>query len=111
MDGRPHSKYPDTSAAGESVGHWDGDTLVVDTVGIDPRMMNISVGAIAWTHSEEEHVIERFSRPSKDTLTYQLTVEDPVVLAKPLALAPLRWSLAQGDGNWKEGVPHPGCDF
>jgi len=110
-DGRPHSKYPDTSAAGESVGHWDGDTLVVDTVGIDPRMMNISVGAIAWAHSDQEHVIERFGRPSKDSLTYQLTVEDPVVLAKPFTSAPLRWSLAQGDGTWKEGVPHPGCDF
>ena len=110
-DGRPHTKDPDTSAAGESVGHWDGDTLVVDTIGIDTRMMNLSVGPLAWSHSEAEHVIERFSRPSKDSLTYQLTFEDPMVLTKPFTLAPMHWSLAQGDGNWKEGVPHPGCDF
>ena len=111
MDGRPHSKYPDTSAAGESVGHWDGDTLVVDTLAVDPRMMNISVGGLSWTHSDQEHVIERFSRPSKNSLTYQLTIEDPVVLAKPFASAPMRWALAQGDDSWKQGVPHPGCDF
>ena len=43
-DGRPHSDDPDISFVGESVGRWEGDTLVVDTVGIDHRMRNISVG-------------------------------------------------------------------
>src|SRR5487761_1878802 len=75
-DGRKHSEDPDVSFAGESVGHWEGDTLVVDTVGIDTRMRNISVGVFgdagAWTHSEKEHVIERFSRPSKNFLNYQI---------------------------------------
>jgi len=106
-DGRPHSKDPDVSFAGESVAHWEGDTLVVDTVAIDTRMRNISVGASgdanAWTHSEQEHVIERFSRPSKNFLNYQVSVEDPVVLAKPFHSAVQRWSLAQGkDDNWTE---------
>jgi hypothetical protein len=106
-DGRPHSKDPDVSFAGEKVGRWEGDTLVVDTVAIDTRMRNISVGgggdANAWTHSEKEHVIERFSRPSKNFLIYQITVEDPVVLAKPFVSAPMRWSLAQGkDDTWSE---------
>jgi hypothetical protein len=106
-DGRAHSKDPDVSFAGESVARWEGDTLVVDTVAIDTRMRNISVGksgdANAWTHSEKEHVIERFSRPSKNFLIYQVTVEDPVVLVKPFVSAPLRWSLAQGkDDNWTE---------
>jgi len=112
-DGRPHSKDPDTSSAGESVGHWEGDTLVVDTVAIDTRMMNISVGALgSWVHSEQEHVIERFSRPSKNSFIYQLTVEDPIVLVKPFTSAPMRWSLAQGaDDNWKQGIPHAGCDL
>lgn len=106
-DGRPHSKDPDVSFVGEKVGRWEGDTLVVDTVAIDTRMRNISVGASgdanAWTHSEKEHVIERFSRPSKNFLMYQVTVEDPVVLTQPFVSAPLRWSLAQGkDDNWTE---------
>jgi hypothetical protein len=106
-DGRPHSEDPDVSFNGESVGHWEGDTLVVDTIAIDTRMRNISVGATgdgnAWTHSEKEHVIERFSRPSKNFLNYQVTVEDPVVLVKPFYSAVQRWSLAQGkDDNWTE---------
>ena len=106
-DGRPHSKDPDISFNGESVAHWEGDTLVVDTVAIDTRMRNISVGltgdANAWTHSEQEHVVERFSRPSKNFLMYQITVEDPVVLVKPFNSVPQRLSLAQGaDDNWTE---------
>src|ERR1700733_911426 len=106
-DARPHSKDPDVSFAGESVGRWEGDTLVVDTVAIDTRMRNISVGlsgdANAWTHSEKEHVIERFSRPSKNFLIYQVTVEDPIVLVKPFVSAPLRWSLAQDrNDTWTE---------
>ena len=43
-DGRPHPPDPDTSFNGDSVAHWEGDTLVVDTVAIDTRMRNISVG-------------------------------------------------------------------
>jgi len=99
LDGRPHSKNPDPSFNGESLGHWEGDTLVVDTIAIDLRMRNISVGRTgdegAWTHSKEEHVIERFTRTSKNYLTYQLTVIDPVVLVKPFNSAPNTWTLAQ----------------
>ena len=98
-DGRPHSKSPDVTFNGESVGHWEGDTLVVDTIAIDTRMRNISVGARgdnnAWTHSPEERVIERFTRNAKNYLTYQYTVIDPVVLVKPLVSAPHTWTLAQ----------------
>lgn len=106
-DGRPHSKNPDVSFNGESVGHWEGDTLVVDTIAIDERMRNISVGrsgdAAAWTHSKEERVIERFTRNSKNYLTYQLTVIDPVVLVKPFTSAPLTWTLAQDPNDvWTE---------
>lgn len=106
-DGRPHSKDPDTSFNGESVAHWEGDTLVVDTVAIDTRMRNISVGltgdANAWTHSDQEHIVERFSRPSKNFLMYEIDVDDPVVLTQPFHSVPQRWSLAQGkDDNWTE---------
>jgi hypothetical protein len=106
-DGRKHSDDPDVSFAGESVGRWEGDTLVVDTIAIDTRMRNISVGATgdanAWTHSEKEHVIERFSRPSKNFLNYSVYVEDPIVLAQPFQSAVQRWSLAQGKNDtWTE---------
>ena len=106
-DGRPHSKNPDPSFNGESVGHWEGDTLVIDTIAIDERMRNISVGrrgdANAWTHSKEERVVERFTRTSENYLTYQLTVTDPVVLMKPFVSAPMIWTLAQDPSDvWTE---------
>ena len=106
-DGRPHTKDPDFSFNGESVGHWEGETLVVDTIAIDTRMRNISVGAFgdanAWSHSEQEHVIERFSRPSKNYLSYQVSVEDPLVLVKPFHSAAYTFSLAQRpDDLWTE---------
>jgi hypothetical protein len=107
-DGRPHQD-PDVTFNGDSIGHWEGDTLVVDTIAIDTRMRNISVGktgdANAWLHSEKEHVIERFSRSSKNFLTYQITVEDPEVLVKPFNSAPHTWTLAQAPNDvWTEYV-------
>jgi hypothetical protein len=98
-DGSTHPKDPDPTFNGDSRAHWEGDTLVVDTIAIDTRMRNISVGLSgdrnAWLHSDQEHVVERFSRPSKNYLTYQVEVEDPVVLVKPFVSAPLTWTLAQ----------------
>jgi hypothetical protein len=106
-DGTPHPADPDASFAGDSRGHWEGDTLVVHTIAIDTRMRNISVGlggdANAWTHSDQEIVIERFSRPSKNFLSYQITVVDPVVLEKPFTSTLMRWSLAQDPNDvWTE---------
>src|SRR5206468_9732619 len=94
---------------GDSVAHWEGDTLVVDTIAIDTRMRNYSVGktgeASAWLHSEKEHVIERFTRTSKNYVTYQITVEDPVVLVKPFTSAPHVWTLAQDPNDvWTEYI-------
>ena len=107
--GKPHPADPDTSFNGDATARWDGDTLVVDTVAIDTRVRNISVGrtgdANAWLHSEKEHVIERFSRPSKNYLIYQLTVEDPEVLVKPFVSAPHMWTLAQDPNDvWTEYI-------
>jgi len=108
-DGRPHPKDPDITFNGDSVAHWEGDTLVVDTIAIDTRMRNYSVGktgeASAWLHSEKEHVIERFTRTSKNYVTYQITVEDPVVLVKPFTSAPHVWTLAQDPNDvWTEYI-------
>jgi hypothetical protein len=108
-DGSPHPADPDPTFNGDSRAHWEGDTLIVDTIAIDTRMRNISVGlpgdANAWLHSEQEHVIERFSRPSKNYLTYQIHVEDPVVLVKPFTSAPLTWTLAQNSNDvWTEYI-------
>jgi hypothetical protein len=77
-DGGPHSADPDPTWMGESVGRWEGDTLVVDTVGFnDKTEIN------GYKHTDALHITERFSRPDFDTLQYEATIEDPNVFAKP----------------------------
>jgi len=83
-DGRPHRKDLDPAYLGDSVGHWEGDTLVVDVTGLNDETWLGNGGLI---HSDQEHVIERFTRKG-DVLTYEATVEDPVMLTKPWVIAP-----------------------
>lgn len=77
-DGGPHSPDPDPTWMGESIGHWDGDTLVVDTVGFNEKT-EIS----GYRHTDKLHIVERFSRPEFGVLQYEATLEDPNVWAKP----------------------------
>src|ERR1700686_3314049 len=93
-DGRPHSDGPDPSFDGDEVAHWDGDTLVIDVIGIDQRTWNNFTG---WFHSDQEHVIERVTRPSMNYLVVQVTIEDPKVLTKPWTSAPRFWTLGHED--------------
>jgi len=95
-DGRPHAKYPEPLFHGDSVGNWEGDTLVVDAISFDERTFIMPNG---WFHSDELHVIERYSRPSMNYLIVQITVEDPKVLIKPWTSAPRRWTLANDKIN------------
>ncbi len=77
-DGRPHPTDPDPSWMGNPVARWEGDTLVVDSIGFnDKTEIN------GYRHTEKLHVVERFSRPSFDTLQYEATIEDPDVFAGP----------------------------
>jgi hypothetical protein len=104
LNGRAHPKDPDPTFNGDSAAHWEGDTLVVDVIAIDERLRNITgATGTGWYPSDKEHVVERFTRTSKNYLTYQVTIEDPVVLAKPWKSAPRRWSLSQSPSDeWGE---------
>jgi len=93
-DGRPHTKNPDPTFVGDATAHWEGDTLVIDVIAIDERTWNNFIG---WFHSDQEHVIERLTRPSENYLIYQVTIEDPKVLTKPWTSAPRQWSLGHED--------------
>src|ERR1700739_3213006 len=93
-DGRAHSDDPDPSFDGDEVAHWEGDTLVIDVIGIDERTWNNFTG---WFHSDQEHVIERVTRPSMNYLVVQVTNEDPKGLAKPWTSAPRVWTLNHED--------------
>ena len=92
-DGRPHEKNPDPTYTGDAVGHWEGDTLVIDVIGLDER--SHAMRGAQFFHSDQEHVIEHLSRPSMNYLVYQVTIEDPKVLTKPWNSAPHRWSLSR----------------
>jgi hypothetical protein len=93
-DGRPHPTDIDTSYFGHSIGHWDGDTLVVDTVSLDDTTWLAGPGASI--HSDKEHVIERWTRKGNQ-VTIQTTVEDPVMFTKPWVLPQKRVTLTTGD--------------
>jgi hypothetical protein len=79
MDGRPHptsDEAKETFWYGHSVGHWDGDTLVVDTTNFN--------GEAAFRGSDENlHLTERFTRVSPDVIQYEFTVDDPTAFTKP----------------------------
>ena len=85
-DGRAHTPLADLDGTwkGESIGHWEGDTLVVDTIGFNDTSW-LEIGG--YLHSENMHVIERLRREG-DLLTYQVTVEDPDMLIKPWIMNP-----------------------
>jgi hypothetical protein len=93
-DGRSHAKDPDPGFYGDEVAHWEGDTLVIDSISLDENTWN---DLNAWFHSDQEHVIERLSRPSMNYLIYQVTIEDPKVLTKSWTSAPRRWTLGHED--------------
>lgn len=89
-DGRQHPADLDTSYYGDSIGHWEGDTLVVDVVGLNDETWlggGQQAPKYALIHSDKEHVIERYTRQG-DLLTYEATVEDPVMFTKPWVLMP-----------------------
>ena len=81
-DGRPIAQAAEVVPGyfGTSVGKWDGDTLVVDTVGFNERFW---MGAGGLPHTEALHLTERFSRPNLNTLRYDVTVDDPRTYTRP----------------------------
>jgi hypothetical protein len=86
IDGRAHDpvRAKDISYFGDAVGHWDGDTLVVEAVGFNDESWLASGGMF---HSYDMKLTERLRREG-NTLHYQATVEDPTVLLQPWAMNP-----------------------
>jgi hypothetical protein len=95
-----HPKDLDPSYYGHSVGHWEGDTLVVDVVGLNDEtwLGSGTVGPkLAMMHSDQLHVVERWTRTG-DVMTYEATVEDPVMFTKPWVMTPRQTQIAkEGD--------------
>jgi hypothetical protein len=83
MDGRPHPKNWVNNWWGHSVGRWDGDTLVIDTVGYNDKFWFDSRGT---PHTEQLHTIERWTRTHWGRIENVFTIEDPGALTKPVTL-------------------------
>lgn len=82
MDGRPHPEgdLVNPTYFGHSVGHWEGDILVIDTVGYNERFWFARSG---FPHTEQMHLIERISRPDFNTLRYEAAIDDPGAYTRP----------------------------
>jgi hypothetical protein len=81
-----NATHPDDllpSYMGNSVGHWEGDTLVVDVIGFNDKTWLAGAGTF---HSDALHVVERYTRIDRDRINYDVTIDDPKVLTK-------RWTI------------------
>lgn len=85
MDGRPHPdpEELDPTWYGHSIGHWEGDTLVIDTVGFNDRFWFDFLG---HPHTEQLHTIERYTRTSYGVLENVTTIIDPGAYEKPFTI-------------------------
>lgn len=88
LDGRSPPEDPEPTWTGYSTGHWDGDTLVVETIGYNDRGWNNN-----YPRTEELRMVERYSRPDYGHLKLQVTFEDPGVFEAPWTQN-MTWDLA-----------------
>jgi len=79
-DGRDHPKKLYPTWNGNSVGHYEGDTLVIDSIGFNDKTRLDTIG---HPHSDQMHVVQRYTRNANDTLAFEITVEDPKAYTKP----------------------------
>ena len=93
---------PDTTRLwqGDSIGHWDGDTLVVETTNLNGKTWGSEVGDV---FSYAEHVLERFTPVDANTVRYEATITDPLVYTRPFTIA---FSLRRIPGELFEAACH-----
>ena len=93
LDGRPHPPDVQPSWLGHSIGRWDGDTLVIDTIGLNDRVWQDLQGR---PQTEKAHIIERYRRPDLGHLQVEITIDDPGAYTRPWKVRRLL-ELAQGE--------------
>ena len=80
MDGRKLPEDPDPTWMGYSVGRWEGDTLVIDTVGFNDKTW---LNQAAYPHTEKLHLVDRWRRVQPDVLEVEFTFDDPEAYTRP----------------------------
>ena len=96
VDGRGHVADPDPSFFGDKVGHWDGDTLVIDTIGLKDKPIWIDENANP--QSDTMHVVERWTRPDANHIHLDLTIDDPKFYTHPFKYARTWLAGKSGEG-------------
>jgi hypothetical protein len=112
-DGRPHPADPDPSFHGHSIGHWEGGTLVVDTVGILPEAYIAPSEAVGLPNNGDMHIVEHLHLAGADKLEDDLEITAPHVLTKTWKTSRFmvrqrarKYDIAEGvctQGNFSEG--------
>jgi hypothetical protein len=95
-DGRQHRDNIAPSWRGDAVGHWDGDTLVVDKTNFTDNTWISAEGRVSF-HSDRLHIVERYRRVDGNTLEIEATLEDPKVLTRPWVVPKQTLQLAPFD--------------
>jgi hypothetical protein len=95
-DGRPHRDYLPPSYRGDAVGHWEGDTFVVEVTNFTDDTWIWAEGRVSF-HSDQLRVVERYQRVDSNTLVIDATVYDPAVLTKPWVVPTQTLQLAPFD--------------
>jgi hypothetical protein len=117
MDGRKHPEDLDPTWYGHSVGRWEGDTLVVDTVGFNDRFWFDFQGT---PHTEKLHTIERYTRTNVSTLVIETTIDDPGAYTKPFKITftarlrpgeELMEYICNENNGWVQHITGPAKDF
>jgi hypothetical protein len=83
LDGRGHPDNLDPTWYGHSIGHWEGDTLVVDSIGFNDKFWFDFAG---HPHTEKLHITERYRRPNYNTLEFEVVIDDPGAYTKPFTM-------------------------
>ena len=83
MDGRKHPDDPTPTWFGHSIGRWDGDTLVIDTIGYNDKFWFDRRG---HPHTERLHTVERWTRTNFTTLVNRVTIDDPGAYTRPFTV-------------------------
>jgi hypothetical protein len=114
MDGRAHPKDLDPTWWGHSIGHWEGDTLVVDTVGLNEKTWLDYHGL---PHSDALHLIERYRRVDHDSMQLDLTIDDPKAYTKSWSVTKIYrlkpWDIGEdvcvvsNEKNFEQGIVKP----
>ena len=82
-DGRSHPEDPDLTMHGHSIGHWDGDVLVVDTTAVAPQAYIATTEAVGVPNNGDMHIVERLSLAKPNVLRDELEITAPKVLTAP----------------------------